>query len=482
MTVWVVDTHLHLPPAVPLAVAREIESELTFGNPEAAAAAKMQTWGWQRIPKTICLADGTKVPRGYARDLCRLYKRHGLEIKFQDDRVTSPSATLMREVQMRPYQVPVVESMLKAQQGIVDMATGGGKTIIALEAIRRSGQKAIVIVNRMNLIEQWAKPAKEMFGIEIAQVGDGIFQDGDLVIALQQTIHQRTKGLDHWFDSFGFVVLDEAHAVSARTYVETMERFPAKYRFGLTATPDRRRGWFPLVTATIGPVISTIAPQELEQTGVLHKPSVVKVDTDFGFTFWGNHNVNCFQTCQVPRCKKNGADHGHRTNYPALTKELAGDIGRAKLVASIASKEAEKGHAVLVLSKRLRHLDLIRDYIEGDFSVMMMTGQHDAESRASTRARIDEGACVVLSTVADEALDAPRLDRVILAWPTRNEAMVTQQVGRILRAHPEKTDAIVFDLVDSTGVGDNQWRERLGLYRKRGFTMHRYVSAPPVEA
>jgi superfamily II DNA or RNA helicase len=77
----------------------------------------------------------------------------------------------------------------------------------------------------------------------------------------------------------------------------------------------------------------------------------------------------------------------------------------------------------------------------------------------------------MLSTLADEALDIPRLDRIHLVFPQRNPGLVTQQVGRVERKHPDKTDAYIFDYVDSNvGALEAQWKvRRTEVYMPRGY-------------
>jgi superfamily II DNA or RNA helicase len=74
---------------------------------------------------------------------------------------------------------------------------------------------------------------------------------------------------------------------------------------------------------------------------------------------------------------------------------------------------------------------------------------------------------VIFSTIADEALDIPRLDRGYLAFPSKNVETVKQQIGRFTRTHDEKDSAIIYDFKDPlVGVLKTQFNGRLrGLYQ-----------------
>jgi superfamily II DNA or RNA helicase len=56
---------------------------------------------------------------------------------------------------------------------------------------------------------------------------------------------------------------------------------------------------------------------------------------------------------------------------------------------------------------------------------------------------------------------------VILTYPGKHDGRIIQQVGRALREHPLKHDAMIFDIVDDRiGVLRRQWMERKEAYKK----------------
>jgi superfamily II DNA or RNA helicase len=54
----------------------------------------------------------------------------------------------------------------------------------------------------------------------------------------------------------------------------------------------------------------------------------------------------------------------------------------------------------------------------------------------------------VATSLADEGLDLPRLSRVFLAFPGRSRGRTIQRLGRLMRPHPSKRTAVLFDFVD----------------------------------
>lgn len=72
------------------------------------------------------------------------------------------------------------------------------------------------------------------------------------------------------------------------------------------------------------------------------------------------------------------------------------------------------------------------------------------------------------TTIADEGLDIPRLDTLIMATPSSSLGRVEQRVGRIMRPATDKQAPLVFDLRDSWGPFRGGARKREGLYRRLG--------------
>lgn len=107
----------------------------------------------------------------------------------------------------------------------------------------------------------------------------------------------------------------------------------------------------------------------------------------------------------------------------------------------------------------------------------MFTGEQESGERMEIVARADRGRCVLFSTIADEALDIPRLDTLVLAFPGRNVEKYKQKIGRIERSHPDKLAPLVIDFSDDCSVFAGQLQERRQLYASEGLNV-RVVDVP----
>jgi superfamily II DNA or RNA helicase len=359
---------------------------------------------------------------------------------------------------LREYQTSALNDLLYYAQGIYQAPTGSGKTITMLAVIAHLKQRSLVIVNKKELVQQWVERAEQFLGYTPGFIGDGRWEEQDFTIAMQQTLWARRDELD-WGDEFwqkwGLVVLDECHSVQAETYDEIMQRFTAMYRFGVSATP-RKTGDFKICEAVLGPIIHTTAKRPLREQGYLVTPKVITVPTPFSYPY---------RRDQIAKNKKGREYVKKRNNWHDLVASLIVDAPRNNLIANTAQSLDKR--TILILSKRLEHLEQLRQLLEGKRVVLLLTGAESLSERMMVYERASQGDCIILSTLADEAVDIPRIDTLFITFPTKNTELIRQQIGRGERPHPDKKDFLVYDFVDfSIPPIKSQYRDRKNfIYR-----------------
>lgn len=444
---------------LPDGIGKHIQDALSFANPERISAKREKIPGWQKLPAKILLwekQDGIYyLPRGFAHNLSDGLSQLGYEADWQDNRasVETNAFEIARTIDLRSHQGAAVEALLKSHQGIYEAPPGSGKTVTALEAIRRAGQRALVIVDKTNIADQWRERARQYLGITTGFIGDGQWDEQDLTIGMKQTLYRHHS--EEFFERWGLVCLDECHHAPAETYKLLLQSFPAKYRIGLSATPDKQNG--PIAEAIFGPIFHRTTREELQGTGYIVRPTIRLITTQFTYKF---KPTRTYRGTVV------------RNNYQRMMAALVSDRRRNQLIADRIHEEW--GHHQLVVSRRLAHLVILHDLCKERFpstQLFMLTGKENREERQFVSKAVEKlDQCVIFSTLADEALDIPRLDRLHLAWPQRQPGLIRQQVGRIERAFPGKTDALVLDYVDQVGVLQNQAKTRhKDVYRKERF-------------
>lgn len=447
-------------PAIP-----KVRKLLRFPNPEYAQYLRLRERGkfipkpteymyaCRDIPQPHPWAGGLAAPRYI--DVGEILP-HGEKV----ERMTSPRAPLVRLApgfKPRDYQEKAVELMLKFGSGHVVSPPGSGKTSIGMVAISKHATKALVIVHTKVLANQWAdrcrKQLMDPFGqpVEPSIIGDGKFDDtGRVVIATYQSLHKIPFMKRYeWSKQFGLTIGDEIHVVGAHTFSDVMMSMAGRYRLGLTATPEREDGLTPLIWYHMGPKLLAVSLQDLEERGLVMLPRIERLSTGWSFDNDGDDNPDWQKTVNA-MCGNNGRN--------------------AKLLARVA-QAVKMGRQVLVLSPRVAHCELLANALRSmGMKASALVGKMSKTKRAETLALADERKLDVVTAtqLADEGLDLPRLDTVVLAVPTKALGRIQQRIGRTMRPAPGKLHPLVIDAVDQDGAFEGLWKKRKKLYEKLG--------------
>ncbi len=455
-----VDHRIRVPLAeIPRGADDLLIDALCIPNLEREEAAKQHQHGWQSLPETIPMyrLDGDpaeallSMPRGFQRQLEEGLAHFDVKLSWEDERALPAKFRLGRSITPRDdYQAEAIQDILDYQQGILQAPPGFGKTVAVLAAGRYAATSCCIVVNTKDILWQWVDRIEEHLALSrdhIGQVGGGDFVVAyNWTVATAQTLDSRFDELEAsgFFDSFGFACLDECHHATARTFGKIMDRFSAKYRFGVSATPDKT-GDFRLAEMILGEVFHKTTPGQLVKSGYLVKPEVTRVSTNFRFGFRGTTSAYS------------------KSNYPKLIDALIFDHERNQLIVDTIMREGI-GHHCMTLSKRLDHIDILAQMLEDagwPHPIVTITGQDKDEARKAAKILLEMEPAMLFSTLADEAFDVPRLDRGFLPYPQRNSGLMKQQMGRFERQHPDKKDSMIFDFVDGkVSVLRGQWRTR----------------------
>jgi superfamily II DNA or RNA helicase len=338
--------------------------------------------------------------------------------------------------------------MLEHEQGIVVAQPGWGKTNVALAFAAVVKTPTLVLVHTEDIMQQWIDRAAEVIpDAKIGVIRGKESRIGDVTISTVQTFRRRLRARPELGTCFGAVILDEAHHAPANTFDEILNALSAKYRFGFTATDKRADGRHPYMTTVLGPVIY----RSKFQSKVPVK--VVPLKSGFKYRYRGSWD------------------------WRNLLNALKADEKRNNKIAKKAVKCIKQGHSVLILSREIDHLQAIYEHMQLEFDfdegwyqtcAILAAKLMGKEERRETldKFRAGEIKCVLATQLADEALDVPILSRVFLTFPGKHDGRIIQQVGRALREHPEKSDAVIYDVVDDLiGVLRRQWMMRKQAYK-----------------
>jgi len=359
-------------------------------------------------------------------------------------------------ISLRDYQNDAVDRWIRAHRnGIIVAPCGAGKTMMGLGAITKcKGVKTIVLVHTADLASQWTErinaQLKSGTGIKPPHVtlyGNGKKDDsGDIVVASFQTLaRMRFDDLLSFGKQFGLCIVDEAHHVPATTFSAVMFGMPASYRLALTATPDRPDGLSDIMYWHFGAAVKQIQTKDLIDEGRVLSPMV-----KFFPTYWE----------PLPH-----SDWGRQIN------QMCGDENRNEMIMKLIHSHVGQGRQVLVLSGRVKHcIELAETSAESGIPSATLVGAMTKKQRRETLKAAEDRQIKALfaTSVADEGLDLPGLDTLILTTPTKSMGRIQQRIGRIMRYAPNKKLPIVIDMVDAAPWLYNMHKKRQKLYTDLG--------------
>lgn len=375
-------------------------------------------------------------------------------ITYQDERVKPKLPELkfsgkLDNVERDPRyagQSAAVAAMMKQEQGLIIRPPGTGKTEIALFFAAKVKTRTLVLVHTEDILQQWIERAEkaipELKG-KIGVIRGQTCKIGQITIATVQTLNKSYLDAGaKWWAQWGCLIADEGHHVAAPTWESVINACPAYYRFAFTASDKRADGMHPSMRFIIGPVIHRqkfSSPVKLE---------VIKVKTKFAEQYRGSWD------------------------WSNLLNKLVANPERNRLIARKVDKQIQLGNSVLVLSRRIEHLESIAAAMQEDCEILTAKRGRAKRGEILAAFRTGEIRCVLATQLADEALDVQRLNRVFLVHPGKHEGRIIQQIGRALRTHATKKDALIFDFADvKVRILNRQWKARKQTYQKNGITI-----------
>lgn len=368
-----------------------------------------------------------------------------------------------------PFQVDVMGDAIAAQRCMLQVATGGGKTVIAGHIIAGLGIDTVFLVHTKDLLYQAVREFSRMLGEEsVGMVGDGRVEPKRVTVCTIQTAARSLSVSgpvscdedDVWDDpdtpasevvvrmlqNAGVVFMDECHRVAAPTALDVMAAISgAKYRFGLSASPWRDDGADLALEGAFGKIAVQVSASELIRMGYLVKPLIRM----FGVPPAGYPRGARYETVY--------------SNY------IVNNDQRNSLGVKAAVSMVRRGRLVLVLVRRINHGRVIARRIAADAGIQVpfLSGVDSAKKRVGVLDDLRGGrlSAVVATTIADEGLDIRPLSGLVLLGGGKSSVRALQRVGRVLRSFPGKRDAEVVDFVDNAKFLLDHSHRRETLYQ-----------------
>jgi len=403
---------------------KEVRKATSYMNDGAVFSRAFKKGLWDG--RTHLLDKKTNAfPTGLLGYVTEVLVEHEIEHEVIDHRVVPVPAEAGIEFDdftLRDYQVEVCKSAAILKQGIIKVATGGGKTSISVAITKDLHLNTLFLVTSKELLYQAEAEFRELLKIpddstELGLVGDGHWNPGKWVtVAIIDTVHSRL-GEDECkelLQSTDVLFADECHGVGADQYYDVAVNCPAYYRFACSGTPYDRTdsAGLRLIGAFGHTKIANVTTRYLVDRGFLPRAQVI------------------FDRVSVPALKKG-------TAYPTAYKKgvVENEALQAKVVAwTVAAQKA--GLSTLILIEEINHGRLLDEALWGaeDFIPHMFV--HGTEKdRASILKDFSDRKLPVLisSSILDVGVSIDSIDCLILAGSKKSKIKTVQRIGRGLR-------------------------------------------------
>lgn len=386
-------------------------------------------------------------PIGILPNVLNILNRYNIHYELIDYRKLPPKKFNFKEnVKLRDYQEYVVNKALENKSGILQLATGAGKTKISCSITSRLGLKTIFFVHTHFLLNQAKQEMENVLGRTIGQIGGGIIDIQDVTVAMIQTtmkalgeeyipaiddtneedftdITGKEEQIKQLLQDVDVIFFDECQFVAAESFYTVANSCQAYYKYGLSATPYRSDKKDPMIIGALGPIIAKVSASYLIKRGFLTKPKI---------HFFKNGQFNS----------------GDKRKYQQIYKEdVVENQTRNEKIVFATKRLISQNRSVLILVQQINHGEILQKmFSDNGMEVEFVSGINDTKKREIEVKKLKnkQSLCLIASTIADEGLDIPSLDAVILAGAGKSPSKELQRVGRALRKFTQEN--ILFEI------------------------------------
>ena len=434
------------------------KKNMVLANPDYAKKVRMHLWLGNTPQKLYLMqwdGDTLVLPYGCLNTVLSMG-----ECEVINDLPVPKEVDFGCSVPLYDYQEAAKEAMLKAYYGILQSPAGSGKTQVGIALAAALGRKTLWLTHTRDLLSQSKNRAEQYMSPSLTgTITEGRVQIGKAItFATVQTMCNLDLG--RYRDVWDCIIVDECHRVagtptSVTQFSKVLNSLAARHKYGLSATVHRADGMIAATYALLGQIAYQVpdaaVAEKVMTVSVLPRPTHQGLSREF-------------------------LDTDGTIIYAKLVNFLADRYDRNELIA--ADLVENRNHYNLILSDRLSHLEYLMKHLPNDLrdQAVMVDGKMTSKKAKAMREQAIEDMrqgrkryLFATFSLAKEGLDIPRLDRLYLATPQKDYAVITQSIGRIARTFEGKAEPVVYDYVDE-GIQYlvRSYKKRCATYRKCG--------------
>lgn len=317
---------------------------------------------------------------------------------------------------------------------LYQLPTGGGKTVIFSEIVRRyiesTRKKVVVLTHRIELCGQTSKMLSE-FSVKNKIINSSVkgLDDQDeymCFVAMVETLNNRLNEDHLELHNVGMVIIDEAHYNSFR---KLFRFFDNCFILGVTATPLSSNMKLPMKDnyneLIVGDTINSLI-----KSGFLAKPVIYTYDVGLGSLKIG----------------MNG-DYTVKSSEELYTNMMMQD----KLL--YAYEERSKNKKTLIFNNGINTSIYVYDtFKKAGYPIRHLDNTNSRQEREDILAWFKNTDNAILTSVSilTTGFDEPTVETVILNRATKSLTLYFQMIGRGSRILPTKSEFSILDLGNNT--------------------------------
>jgi len=318
------------------------------------------------------------------------------------------------------------------RKALLVSATGTGKTFLsAFDVANFKPKRLLFLVHRRNIAQKAMESFQQIIGNELKMglySGNQKNLNAEYIFSTVQTFSREEHLQNFNAEHFDYIVIDETHRASAKSYQKILDYYKPKFLLGMTATPERTDGLdvFSLFDYNIAFEIRLHDALEQEMLVPFHYYGVSDIEVDgqllgdsatlkdLNRNDRVNHIIDKIQLFGTDDGITRGLIFCSKNEESEYLSNMMNDRGYKTIALSSASSEDERSRAIDLLETD--DLDIKLDYI---FTV----------------------------DIFNEGIDIPRVNQIVMLRPTQSAIIFVQQLGRGLRKREGKSYVTVIDFI-----------------------------------
>jgi len=313
-----------------------------------------------------------------------------------------------------------------ADKSLVVAATGVGKTYLAaFDSL--NFDRVLFVAHREEILEQ----ARDTFKAVRGDVGLGMYNskekslDSNILIASIQTLSKDHHLNKFSSDHFDYIIVDEFHHSSARTYQKLLDHFKPKFLLGLTATPHRtdNKDIYEYCDHNVSYEVDLFSAINKGWLSTFHYYGIYDVTVDYD-------NITFIKG---------------KYDEKKLAKSLSVE-NRYKLI--LKHYNRFKSKRAIGFCSNIKHADNMAKAFNAE-GIPAMAVHNESNNRNEAVELLKEGKIKIIFAVDifNEGVDIKALDMVLFLRPTESSIVFLQQLGRGLRLDKDKSHLVVLDFI-----------------------------------